>query len=334
MPKYADPESSQELRDAISAIIRERGFSEAEASRRLGYSAPSQLNVRLNYGKPAFTREEIERICTLFQLDQPQRIELLRLRGDMVIIQPDQNGQEVMAAAPNPFGRRGRIDDPAAFFGREELLRRIFEELGRGSNLSLIGEREVGKSSLLYMIQHQGAARLGRSPEALVSIDMQLIHSDEEFFEALCDELGLDQTYSGNQIKRKLKLDHKRHILCLDEIEKMRRERFTADARDTLRGLADGAKAPLTLVIASSLPLAELFPDEPKYPSPLHNIFISQDVPPFSRAEARAFLVTRLHGTGTAFSDDEIADLLEQSGRHPGRLQQGAATLYQQKTRG
>ena len=95
MPKNAEPASSQELRDTISTIIRDRGMSEAEASRRLGYSAPSQLNVRLNSGKPAFTREEIERICTLFQLDQPQRVELLRLRGDVVIIQPDQSLQVV-----------------------------------------------------------------------------------------------------------------------------------------------------------------------------------------------------------------------------------------------
>ena len=239
--------------------------------------------------------------------------------------------RDALAAAPNPFWLRGRIDDPAAFFGREELLRRIFEELGRGSNLSLIGEREVGKSSLLYMIQHQGVARLGLPPEALVHIDMQLIRSEEAFFEVLCGKLGLDQIYRGYQIISRL--PRRRYILCLDEIEKMRRERFTADVRDELRGLADGAKAPLTLVIASSLPLFELFPDKLGETSPL-NICSPMDVPPFSRAEARAFLVARLHGTGIAFSDDEIADLLVQSRCHPGRLQQDAATLYQQKTRG
>jgi hypothetical protein len=42
---------------------------------------------------------------------------------------------EVMA---NPFGDRGCIRDPARFFHRVEL-RRIFEELGKGSSLSLVG---------------------------------------------------------------------------------------------------------------------------------------------------------------------------------------------------
>jgi hypothetical protein len=230
--------------------------------------------------------------------------------------------------APNPFGRRGRIDDPAAFFGREELLRRIFEELGKGSNLSLIGEREIGKSSLLCMIQRQGATRLGLRPEAVVQIDMQLIHSEEDFFEELCAELAIE-TCRSPHLARKLR--GKRYILCLDEIEKVRRERFSADMRDELRGLADGANAPLTLVIASSMPLADLFPDKLGEVSPLANICSPLDVPPFNRTEARAFLEARLHGTGIAFDAEEIAELLEQSQRHPARLQRAAAELYRRK---
>jgi hypothetical protein len=45
--------------------------------------------------------------------------------------------------APNPFGRRGRIDDPVEFFDREDLLRQIFAELGKGSSLALVGPREA-----------------------------------------------------------------------------------------------------------------------------------------------------------------------------------------------
>jgi hypothetical protein len=95
MPKYAEPESSQELRDAIRRVIAQSGLTEAEASRRLGYNAPSQLNRRLNEGKPTFSREEIERICEQFRLDPEMRIELLRLRGDVVFLQPDEAPQVV-----------------------------------------------------------------------------------------------------------------------------------------------------------------------------------------------------------------------------------------------
>ena len=95
MPKYAEPPSSQELRDAIRRILDRSGLSEAEASRRLGFAAPSQLNRRLNDGKPPFSREEIEGICRVFALDDEQRIELLRLRGDVVIVQQGQAPQVV-----------------------------------------------------------------------------------------------------------------------------------------------------------------------------------------------------------------------------------------------
>jgi len=95
MPKYAEPPSSQELRDAIRRILDRSGLSEAEAGRRLGFAAPSQLNRRLNDGKPPFSREEIERICRVFALDDEQRIELLRLRGDVVIAQQGQAPQVV-----------------------------------------------------------------------------------------------------------------------------------------------------------------------------------------------------------------------------------------------
>lgn len=236
------------------------------------------------------------------------------------------------AFAPNPFGRRGRIDDPNEFFGRDELLRRIFEELGKGSNLALIGPREIGKSSLLCMIQRWGPDRLGMPAEHLISIDMQIIHSEEDFFEALCAELRLPETLRGFKLARRLR--GRRFVLCLDEIEKMRRDRFSAEVRDELRGLADGALAPLTLVVASSVPLADLFPDKYGETSPLANICSPLDVPPFTPDEARAFLRTRLAGTGVEFSDAEIADLLERSGRHPARLQQFAAELYRAKSGG
>ncbi len=230
--------------------------------------------------------------------------------------------------APNPFGRRGRIDDPAEFFGREEVLRRIFEELGKGSSLALIGERQIGKSSLLWMIAHSGARRLGLPDGAILSINMQLIHSDDDFIEELADLLQIEPC-RGARLARKLR--GKRFILCLDEIEKMQRDRFSAELREELRGLADGRTAPFTLVIASSVPLPDLFPDKDGETSPLANICSPLTVPPLTPNEARTFLLTRLAGTGVQFADAEIADLLRQSGCHPARLHAAAATLYRQK---
>lgn len=396
----------------------------AAVCQQLGYGERAALDARLAAGLPPFSREEVEGICAALRLDGATRNELLRLRGDLLLVQPDQcssvvelahleelltqllgreqqtlvqmlaallteqvRGQlagdalrDQLAAVPlisferaqmhdvkidtvagrdviridkvqlilppsmgippaarpaprrnagvvaaNPFGQRGRIDDPAKFFGRTALLHRVFDDLAKGSNLVLIGPREIGKSSLLAMIQRQGPTRLQVAPETIVTLDMQLVHSEADFFEALCFELNLEPC-RGYRLARQLK--GRRFILCLDEIEKMRREHFSAHVRQELRGLADGSNAAFSLVIASSQPLNELFPDQQFDTSPLHNICSPLDVPPFSRSEAREFLANRLAGTGVAFSADEIADLLESSGRHPARLQQAAAALY------
>ncbi|PDV97785.1 hypothetical protein [Candidatus Viridilinea mediisalina] len=155
----------------VVALRRLVATEEAEAAvcQQLGYSERAPLAARLACGLPPFTREELEGICAALQLDAATRNELLRLRGDLLLVQPDQ---------------------------------------------------------------------------------------------------------------------------------------------------------------PSSVDLKELFPEQPLETSPLHNICSSLDVPPFSRSEAREFLASRLTGTGVAFSEDEIADLLENSGRHPARLQQAAAALY------
>ncbi len=228
--------------------------------------------------------------------------------------------------APNPFGRVGRIDDPVDFFDREHLLERIFVELAKGINLSLVGEAQIGKSSLLAMIRYQGPDRLGLPQSQVVSLDMQLVRDEHDFFECLCDLLQVSSC-RGFLLGRRL--EGRRYILCLDEIEKMRKERFSGDEREELRGLADGNHAPLTLVTASRAPLAELFPDKWGNTSPLANICMPIDVPPFSAAIARRFLTTRLQTTQVTFTPEEIEGLIHESGGHPARLQRAAALLYE-----
>lgn len=58
---------------------------------------------------------------------------------------------------PNPFFFAGKITDPRHFVGREKELKRIFGYLdtahtGQIQHASVVGERRIGKSSLLYHI--------------------------------------------------------------------------------------------------------------------------------------------------------------------------------------
>jgi hypothetical protein len=230
--------------------------------------------------------------------------------------------------AANPFGDTGRITDPDRFFDREELLRQIFEELQKGVNISLVGESRIGKSSLLSMVCALGPDRMGLPPEAFAYLSLEWVDNEDEFYEALCDALGIEAC-RGFKLTRALR--GMRVVLCLDEIEKMAWDGFTVKVRSQLRGLADGPDAPLKLVIASRSPLTHLFPDSPELDSPLAGICRHLDVEPLIPEVIRAFLTDRLHDTGVIFNEDDIQTLIDRSGGHPSELQRAAAGLYEKK---
>lgn len=265
---------------------------------------------------PAHLKVELEQkqqeVATLeFKLNQ--------LQNSSVTAQPE--------IKPNPFSDRGRINDPNRFFGREELLRQLFEELARGSNRVLVGAAKVGKSSILAMVCQLGPERLRLPQEAFIHLDMRNVEDEQDFFEALCEALKIKPPCRGNKFARAL--DGRRYILCIDEIHIMTNEAdFSGKERTQLCGLADGADTPLTLLIASQKPLIDLFPDSPYTTSPLAGICQQIDVKPFSSDEVRRFLEYRLAGTGVIFSEDEIQELIQRSGGYPGRLQIEAAELY------
>jgi hypothetical protein len=239
----------------------------------------------------------------------------------------------LVAETANPFGDRGCIRDPDRFFDREVLLRRIFEELGKGSSLSLVGETQIGKSSLLAMICHKGPETLQLPPEQFGLLDMQGIGNENEFFEALCEVLALPQTLRGWKLWRALRQRGQRYVVCLDEIEKMGNPHgFPGVARTELRGLADGSEAPLTLVIASRSPLESLFEDDPRSTSPLAGLCCTLPVPPFSLAITQEFLRQRLKGNAIQFNLADGEGLHQQTKGHPARLQAAAAELYRQRS--
>lgn len=233
----------------------------------------------------------------------------------------------------NPFGERGRIG-PERFWGRERELTRIFEELKKGSSLSLVGESQVGKSSLLGMVQHLGPERLSMAAAQFVSVDMQIVRNEDEFFEALCEALQV-KCSRGFRLGRTLKQLGQRYIVCLDEIEKMTNpQNFTGDEREELRGLADGADAPLTLVIASRSPLNVLFDDDPTRTSPLHGLCGAPlRIGSFTQTESIAFLNHRLIRNVVQFTTEQMQSLYHHTQGHPARLQAAAAELYRQMER-
>ncbi len=225
----------------------------------------------------------------------------------------------------NPFVHSGRVTDPRLFIGRRELLHQIFDDLRRGVSHALVGPAQIGKSSLLSMVCALASERLPQ--HTTVYLNLQLVLDDGDFFDALCHKLGIPSS-RGYRLERQL--SGRNVVLCLDEVEKLRSDRFPVEVREQLRGLADGTDAPLTLLLASRFPLAELFPDAHAQTSPLYNICPPISVPPFSVAESRELIDQRLQGSGVNFTATEIDALYEKSQGHPATLVALAAALFDQ----
>ena len=79
----------------------------------------------------------------------------------------------------NPFTQRRMIRDSAKFFGRKEELHHIVNHLQTMQSVSIVGERRIGKSSLLYNLYQTGTEKLGERYR-FIYIDLQDVrnHSD------------------------------------------------------------------------------------------------------------------------------------------------------------
>ena len=226
----------------------------------------------------------------------------------------------------NPFTDQGCIDNPKRFFNRQTELDHLITEVGAGRNVAVIGEAQVGKSSLLKQLIHVGPAELDRPASDFCYLDMQLLSGDADFFGALSHELGLPDNTRGYQLMRAL--GQRRVVICLDEFEKMRYAGFTAEVRSQLRGLCDGNDSPLTLITATRTPPAEIYHDDPLETSPLAPILAEYTLRRFGLETVRDFLRHRLAAMPLAFSEADETRLFEKSNGHPGQLQKFAHELY------
>jgi hypothetical protein len=209
----------------------------------------------------------------------------------------------------------GRIDSPDQFFGREEVLARIFEVLNSGSSVALIGKREIGKSSLLKAVEARAKESLTLYREP-VYLDLRDIADEDDFYYALCDKAGIPEC-KGYRFKREL--SSKRLLLLLDEIEQMTWEGFTNQVRGQLRALAEGRDAPLRLVIAASKSLDRLFPDsaDSNLVSPLSGICLEEAVTGWDEFTIRAFIADRLQTKSVQFAEADILAIVQVSQGNP-----------------
>lgn len=232
----------------------------------------------------------------------------------------------------NPFGKLGGIDNPLYFFKRDLLLQRIVDELKRGQSVELIADPQMGKSSILHHICQNLPDLLGKSA---IYIDFTLMQDEVDFFTFLCRKLNIPRTEvrncHGSELSEYVRESGKQYILCLDKIERLTTDKFPVEMRSELRGLSEGENAPFTLLISTSTPLKNIFPDTEIVQSPLANICRAIRVEPFTEQEVTGLIQQYLTGQPISFSEAEIKTIFEQSQGHPYQVQELAYALYEQK---
>jgi len=225
----------------------------------------------------------------------------------------------------NPFVVSGRVNDPGFFFGRQRLVREICAELRKGCSISVVGDAQMGKSSLLYFLYQ---TRAQWQPDATVEfIDLQSILDEADLCETILSKLG----EKGDTLRAlKRALINCDLVLLLDEVERLAEEDFNPRLHDLLRSLAQ--EPHFAMCLATDRPLDQVFPAHtPGGVSPFHNIFTTKTLGPFTESEARDCISACLAKTDVAFTDREIERLLATSHCHPAKLLARAKTLFEDK---
>ncbi|MEO1366862.1 MAG: protein kinase, partial [Acidobacteriota bacterium] len=256
----------------------------------------------------------------------------------------------------NPFFHRQAVSDPSQVFGRSGLVRELFEMIASGQSCAVIGERRIGKSTLLsYLAARSVQEAHGLEPDSLLvgMLDFLALHgySPDELWPEILDVLasgaadpeirGLLEDAAGSEtlgfshfrrILRRLRRRGYRIVLLCDELDlAVDNPQFDEPFFGALRSLAGEGVAYVTASRASLLEL-ELYRSEEArrkvLASPFFNIFAQFTLGSFEDHEVAEWLATSLDGTSIRFDALDVAWLDEQAGRHPFFLQLAAYHLF------
>src|SRR5262249_31860606 len=202
----------------------------------------------------------------------------------------------------NPYLIRVAIKDISQFFGRAREVSRIFSRLGasRPQSISVVGDRRIGKSSLLYYISNPEIRfRFLDEPSSYVFafIDLQLkrrLTPSElfrELFSLIAREIGdrslvdLDSTYdSVRGLLERFWREERKLVVLFDEFDTITTNRaFDLEFYSFLRSIANNYD--VAFVTSSARDLQELCRSQFIADSPFFNIFTNVFLRPFTQQE-------------------------------------------------
>ena len=244
----------------------------------------------------------------------------------------------------NPYLNRTAIREDESFVGRTSELKRLFNRIGgaQPQSVSIVGDRRIGKSSLLRALMSKRARFLARPDSYIfVYLDMQsrLRWTPEMFFERLASEIapatGVDAgsiaSYDAlERWARSLQAGGQALVLLIDEFQVLLKDdpsdsQLPIDFFNYLRSLANSYS--VSLVVTSHVDLYTLIEDNRLSGSPLFNILHKLHLGPFTAIEARDLIECPSTRQGVPLLDDE-SWITSRGGFHPLYLQIACSAAF------
>lgn len=244
----------------------------------------------------------------------------------------------------NPYLNRVAIRDPRQFIGRRREISKIFSRIGasRPQSIAIVGDRRIGKSSLLNQIYHQetrSAFLDDPSRYVFLFVDLQQrrhISPDDLFqdiFAQLAESLsdravdGLLPSFDGmRKVLARLKQANLRLIILFDEFDAVTtNQRFDLDFYSFLRACANNYD--VGYVTSSNRDLQELCHTQMIADSPFFNIFTNVYLRAFLPAEARQLIVEPSSASGVTL-EAYYRDIVDLGGFFPFFLQIACSSFF------
>ncbi|MBN1812817.1 MAG: ATP-binding protein [Anaerolineae bacterium] len=261
--------------------------------------------------------------------------------------------------SPCPFVAGPKITDPRLFVGRREELHRLTAAMEGAQPISanVVGERRIGKSSLLYHFYQTWEQRV-RNPDRYVvtylSLQDAAAQAEKDFYRAVAQALlarpGVQRRSSIAEALNQQPLGRKEFaeamrafqaqallpILCLDEFEALfsHPRQFDDSFYDALRALMDDNA--LMLVAASLKPL-DVYRRQHRLTSSFFNVGQLLQLGELTEDEAADLVrlpASTIRGAPAALSLEEQHLARQWGGRHPCLLQLAACFLCQARQEG
>lgn len=274
----------------------------------------------------------------------------LPLLEDKRSVQAKIEDMEIQMVQPlvNPYVNRAKIRKAEDFWGRKKELDRIYGFLSKMQSISIVGDRRIGKSSLLYCLglpevqQHNNSRML--SDVVFVYFDSLrlaelsplsffrhlLRHLSRQINDRVTLELGDIASYSDvEDFITKVQDSKIRSVFLFDEFDTVTlNPQFDVGFFNFLRYLAGNYD--IAIITGSVKPLNELCHSGIDS-SPFFNIFTKIELGSLTEDETRQLIQAPAMRAGVSFDEDDVDFVIDLAGCHPLLTQIACYYLFESK---